>query len=173
MKELSSDFEVSTQTRSTVDLVCLKTSRSLLNPFIYCGAKIASNQAPCWPGWIFRAGGAPFLCIARWALHGRHYGRLLARACSRQQRLLRDNLEGGGACYDEVTCTRRSTTRLTTRLGSSSYWNKMHTGNFALRGLQLQLGLLLRDCGPRPVLHPRHAPRQQYLTVGLVMGLLL
>ena len=57
MKELSSDFEVSTQTRSTVDLVCLKTSRSLLNPFIYCGAKIASNQAPCWPGWIFRAGG--------------------------------------------------------------------------------------------------------------------
>ena len=45
MKELSSDFEVSTQTRLPGDLVCLKTSRSLLNSFIYCGAKIAANQA--------------------------------------------------------------------------------------------------------------------------------
>ena len=45
MKELSSDFEVSTQTRSTVDLVCLKKWRSQLISFIFCGAKIAANQA--------------------------------------------------------------------------------------------------------------------------------
>ena len=46
MKELSSDLEVFRQTRSTVDLVCVKTSKSLLNFFIFSGAKIASNQAP-------------------------------------------------------------------------------------------------------------------------------
>ena len=45
MKGLSSDLEVFRQTRSTVDLVCVETSKSLLNSFIYCGAKIAANQA--------------------------------------------------------------------------------------------------------------------------------
>ena len=45
MKELSSDLEVFRQTGSTVDLVCVETSKSLLNSFIYCGAKIAANQA--------------------------------------------------------------------------------------------------------------------------------
>ena len=45
MKGLSSDLEVFRQTRSTVDLVCVETSKSLLNSFIYCGAKIAPNQA--------------------------------------------------------------------------------------------------------------------------------
>ena len=95
MKELSSDFEVSTQTRLPGDLVCLKTSRSLLNSFIYCGAKIAANQAPCWPGWIFRAGGA---CRreAFWINHSRLLGLRAARGMLQHRAML--CLLGFGPC---------------------------------------------------------------------------